>query len=82
MARRRTIARTLREAERRKYDVAIGFSLAELSSTQRAKGTTFSKSDAEPGDIAWSGPCEESGTHVVCYYDENMDPSICRNEPC
>jgi hypothetical protein len=45
-------------------------------------GANISASNAKPGDVAWVGPCEASGTRVVCYYDQNMNPSDCRNQPC
>jgi hypothetical protein len=47
-----------------------------------AHGANISSSNAQPGDIAWVGPCESTGTRVVCYYDANMNPSDCRNQPC
>jgi hypothetical protein len=46
-----------------------------------AKGVHISPKHAAPGDVAWVGPCEGK-TRIVCYYDENMDPSDCRNQPC
>jgi hypothetical protein len=46
------------------------------------KGAHLSPKEAKPGDIAWMGPCESTGTRVICYYDQNMDPSDCRNVPC
>jgi hypothetical protein len=46
-----------------------------------AKGVHISQKHAAPGDVAWVGPCEGQ-TRIVCYYDENMDPSDCRNQPC
>jgi hypothetical protein len=46
------------------------------------KGAHLSPNGAKPGDIAWVGPCESTGTRVICYYDRNMDPSDCRNVPC
>jgi len=46
-----------------------------------AGGAHLSPKHAAPGDVAWIGPCD-GNTRVVCYYDENMDPSDCRNQPC
>lgn len=46
-----------------------------------AGGLSLSHQHAAPGDIAWVGPCE-GNTRIVCYYDENMDPSRCTNQPC
>jgi hypothetical protein len=46
-----------------------------------AKGVQLSQQHAAPGDIAWIGPCN-NGTRIVCYYDDNMDPKDCRNQPC
>ena len=46
-----------------------------------ANGVHISPKHAAPGDVAWIGPCE-NGTRIVCYFDENMDPSDCHNQPC
>jgi hypothetical protein len=52
------------------------------SALVHAKGAHISSNNAQPGDVAWVGPCESTGTRVVCYYDKNLDPSDCRNQPC
>jgi hypothetical protein len=46
-----------------------------------ANGVNISQKHAAPGDVAWIGPCE-GGNRIVCYFDENMDPSDCRNQSC
>lgn len=75
------VARTAGEATRRGHSQARNLSLADISAAEKRKGTHFSRTDAKPGDIAWMGPCDD-GSRIVCYYDDNMDPSDCRNQPC
>jgi hypothetical protein len=35
---------------------------------------------AKPGDVAFIGPAQ-NGNRVMCYYDANLQPTICRNVP-
>jgi hypothetical protein len=44
-------------------------------------GVHLAAQHAAPGDVAWIGDCK-NGVRLVCYYDDNMDPSDCRNQPC
>ena len=77
------IPRNVTEAEQRGHAKTEGFNLSSFTASHAAKaGTHLSPSNAKPGDVAWVGPCEEGGTRIVCYYDQNMDPSDCRNQPC
>jgi hypothetical protein len=41
----------------------------------------LSSEGAKPGDIASIGPCE-NGNRIVCYFDEDMEPTHCVNMPC
>jgi hypothetical protein len=76
---KRAIPRTSAEAKKRKFKKTARPDAAD----PRFKGSiSFSKAQARPGDVAFIGPCEPTGTRVICFYDENMDPSDCRNVPC
>jgi hypothetical protein len=81
MKRPKRVARTASEADERGHEPLQQFSLKKLSAAKRNKGAHLSSDNAKPGDIAWVGPCE-NGSRIVCYYDENMNPSDCRNQPC
>jgi hypothetical protein len=82
MKRTRKICRTAREAEARGAESLENFQISGLRRSARSNAIEFSKRNAKPGDIAWIGPCEDTGTRIVCYYDANMDPSDCKNERC
>jgi hypothetical protein len=43
--------------------------------------TRLSPEGAKPGDIASIGPCEK-GNRIICYFDEDMEPTNCVNVPC
>jgi hypothetical protein len=78
-----SIPRTAEEATARGHQKAGNFNLAHaMADLSNKMGTHFSATNAKPGDVAWSGPCEASGTRVVCYYDADMQPTDCRNVPC
>ena len=55
--------------------------IKNLQSALMAQGVHLSTNNAKPGDVAWVGPCV-NGNRIVCYYDQNMDPSDCRNQSC
>ncbi len=78
-----SIPRTASEATKRGHAKTENFSLGKaMADLSNKMGTHFAAANAKPGDIAWVGPCEASGTRVVCYYDEAMQPTDCRNQPC
>lgn len=52
-----------------------------IAAVQRQMGTHFSPEGKQPGDIAWTGPCE-NGSQMVCRFDQDMQPSDCKPEPC
>ena len=79
--RHRTIARTVGEAKRRGHRKISNVRLSTMAASARSQGVHLSTSGAQPGDIAWAGPCV-NGNRIVCYYDQNMNPSDCRNQPC
>lgn len=77
------IPRNSAEADQLSHPKVESFNLAKLTADlAKQAGTHFSAKTASEGDVAWVGPCEEGGTRVVCYYDKNLDPSDCRNQPC
>lgn len=76
------IPRTVHEANQQGYMKVEGFRISDLSRREKQRWTQVSPKFARPGDVAWVGPCEDSGTRIVCYYDDNLDPSDCRNERC
>ena len=73
------IPRTAKEAARQGHKKLSKKATAALN---HAKGAHIASNNAQPGDVAWIGPCESTGTRIVCYYDENMDPKRCTNQPC
>lgn len=73
------LARTVDESDHMGHQPASGF---RLTASRRKLGVEVSPANAKPGDIAWIGPCEATGTRVVCYYDANLDPTDCRNQRC
>jgi hypothetical protein len=52
-----------------------------LANLQLQMGTFHSPGGKKPGDVAWEGPCE-GGTHMVCRFDADMQPSNCGPEKC
>jgi len=52
-----------------------------LAEMQQKMGMLQSPDGKKPGDIAWEGPCE-NGTRMVCRFDADMQPSICKPESC
>jgi hypothetical protein len=81
MAKSKGIARTSAEAKRRGAKIIPKLSLKTMVKADKEAGVVFSKASAQPGDIAWMGPCV-GGRRIVCYFDENMDPSDCRSQSC
>jgi hypothetical protein len=77
----RGVARTVGEAKRRGHKKISNAKLTAMTASEKKNRMHFSRRDAKPGDIAWAGPCV-NGNRIVCYYDPNMDPSDCRNQPC
>ena len=76
------IPRTASEASQNGHPLAQAFGVDVQAAIPTARGMHFSSASAKPGDVAWVGPCEASGTRVVCYYDQAMEPTDCRNVPC
>ena len=77
------IPRTASEARKRGHKKITKKAAATIVRAQNSHvGTHLSSNNANPGDVAWIGPCEASGTRIICYYDQNMDPSDCKDVPC
>jgi hypothetical protein len=76
IATHKTVPRTVAEADVHKHA-----KVPMPSAKDMAGGTHMSVQGAQVGDVAYVGPCE-AGTRIVCYYDQNLDPSDCRNQPC
>jgi len=81
MAEHKVTPRTANEADQLGHSKASNFNLVSLGHEEKQKGVHMSAQGAKPGDVAWMGPCV-AGIRIVCYYDQNMDPSDCRNQPC
>jgi hypothetical protein len=81
MARHKGIPRTFAEAKDRGHKKMRNVSLKAMKSAEKSAGVMLSAVGANPGDVAWVGPCID-GRRRVCYYDANMQPSDCHSEPC
>jgi hypothetical protein len=82
MMAKKPVPRTHAAAKKAGHAPAQSFSLwSEMAEVSRRLGTHFPPQEASLGHIAWEGPCE-GGTKVVCYYDEDMQPTRCFNVPC
>lgn len=75
-AKDKSVPRTVAEADERGHA-----KIAMPSKAKMAKGHSLSITNAQPGDVAYVGPCE-NGQKTVCYYDARMLPSDCRQQDC